>query len=319
MFKPKNYYSQEMLDYIEKRIGDEVSDAKVAREIKKIFQVDYTIDSIRKRVERARKKNFTVNREKVGFRRMFFDIETSPNIGLFWKSGYRQTITPESIIKERAIICICWKWEGEKEVNYLTWDHDQDDKTMLEEFAQEIKKADEIVAHNGDRFDIKWFNTRCLYHRINILSKYKTLDTLKKSKQQFYFNSNKLDYIAKFLGVEGKTETGGLDLWKNILLYKDENSLIKIVKYCMNDVIILEKVYSTMKSYITGNSHVGVKQGEEKWSCPNCGSKNVHLENTTSTRMGTVQAVMGCSDCKSTYKVSNKTYMKFFDYKIKQN
>ena len=64
-------------------------------------------------------------------RRLFFDIETSPNIGTFWQAGYKKTISPEDIIKERAIICICYKWEGEKKVYGLTWDENQDDKNFL--------------------------------------------------------------------------------------------------------------------------------------------------------------------------------------------
>ena len=37
-------------------------------------------------------------------KRLFVDIETSPNIGLFWRAGYKQTITPDSIIEERKVI-----------------------------------------------------------------------------------------------------------------------------------------------------------------------------------------------------------------------
>ena len=44
-------------------------------------------------------------------------IETSPNIGMFWTAGYRQTISPDNIIKERAIICICYKWADEEQVH----------------------------------------------------------------------------------------------------------------------------------------------------------------------------------------------------------
>ena len=49
-------------------------------------------------------------------KRLFFDIETSPNIGLFWTAGYKLNISPDSIIKERAIICICYKWAGDDKI-----------------------------------------------------------------------------------------------------------------------------------------------------------------------------------------------------------
>ena len=50
--------------------------------------------------------------------RLFFDIETSPNIGFFWQSGYKLQVPYTNIIKERAIICICYKWENDKKVNF---------------------------------------------------------------------------------------------------------------------------------------------------------------------------------------------------------
>jgi hypothetical protein len=65
-------------------------------------------------------------------KRLYFDIETSPNIGLFWSAGYKQKIDYSNIIKERAIICICYKWEDEKQVHSLNWDKNQSDKKLLQ-------------------------------------------------------------------------------------------------------------------------------------------------------------------------------------------
>ena len=46
-------------------------------------------------------------------KRLFFDIETSFNIGFFWRAGYKQVITPEQIIHERKVICVSYKLEYE--------------------------------------------------------------------------------------------------------------------------------------------------------------------------------------------------------------
>jgi len=81
-------------------------------------------------------------------KRLFFDIETSPNIVTSWRIGYNLNISHDNIVKERAIICVCWKWEGEDEVHLLTWDKKQDDKKLLEKFIKELNKADEIIGHN---------------------------------------------------------------------------------------------------------------------------------------------------------------------------
>ena len=132
-------------------------------------------------------------------KRLFFDIETSPNIGFFWSAGYKLNIPYSNIIKERAIICICYKWEGDDKVYSLNWDNNQDDKKMLEKFMVVANEATELVGHNGDRFDLPWIRTRCLYHRIPVFPTYTTIDTLKHSRSKFRFNSNRLDYISLFL------------------------------------------------------------------------------------------------------------------------
>ena len=70
---------------------------------------------------------------KQKIKRLFFDIEVSPNIGLFWQPGHKISLDYGNIIQERAVICICYKWQGGK-TQSLTWDKKQDDKEMLKKF-----------------------------------------------------------------------------------------------------------------------------------------------------------------------------------------
>jgi hypothetical protein len=254
-------------------------------------------------------------------RRLFFDIETSFNIGIFWRAGYNQTIRPEDIIHERAIICVCWKWEGEDKIHSLTWDRNQSDKQLLEKFIKVLNEANEIIAHNGDRFDVKWLKTRCLFHRIPMFPRYQSVDTLKIGKAQFNFNSNKLDYIAKFLGVGEKMEHEGLDLWKKIILHKDKESLTKMVDYCKQDVVILEKVYNELKNYAPHTFNYAAYNYDEKWACPECASLHTTLNKTHTTRQGVIKRYMRCSDkaCSKAYPISNKAYMDYLTWKARNN
>jgi len=77
-------------------------------------------------------------------RRLFWDLETSPNVVLSWRAGYKINITHDSILKERAIICVCWKWEGESKVHHLEWDKGCD-KNLLKEFLKVVEDADEMM------------------------------------------------------------------------------------------------------------------------------------------------------------------------------
>ena len=98
-------------------------------------------------------------------KRLYIDLEVSPNIGLFWRAGYKLNISPDDIIQERAIICVCYKWEGDSQINSMRWNKGND-KELVEKFSKLLLQADEIVAHNGDRFDVKWFRTRCIFHNV---------------------------------------------------------------------------------------------------------------------------------------------------------
>jgi len=240
-------------------------------------------------------------------KRLFFDIETSPNIGLFWSAGFKKTITPEDIIKERAIICIAYKWAGEDKVHALTWDTEQSDKTLLEKFIKVANTADELVGHNGDKYDLPWVRTRCLFHRIPVFPNYSTIDTLKSARSKFRFNSNKLDYIAKFLGIGRKISTG-YDLWKKVVLDKNRKALIEMVEYCKHDVILLENVYNEMSSYIPAKVHHGILAGGKKCSCPECGKENFKLSKKRMSALGTIRVQLQCNDCGKYHTVSEKTY-----------
>lgn len=248
---------------------------------------------------------------QINKRRLFFDIETSPNVVLSWRTGYEISIPHDNILEERAIICICWKWEREEKVHSLTWDKRHCDKEMLKKFTQIINSADEAIGHNSDRYDLKWLKTRCLYHRIPMYPSYVTLDTLKVARNQFLFNSNKLDYIAKFLGFGGKMETGGFDLWKAIVLDRCRKSLEKMVDYCKRDVVLLEKVYQELRTYTPHKFNYAAAYGGESYDCPNCESVNVHVSKTKTTASGILKKQMQCKDCRTYYTISNRGYEKY--------
>ncbi len=99
----------------------------------------------------------------------------------------------------------------------MQWDSKQCDKKLLQDFIKVANEADELIGHNGDKFDLAWIRTRCLFHRIEMFPTYNTIDTLKIARSKFRFNSNRLDYIGKFLGLGQKNHTN-FDLWKDIML-----------------------------------------------------------------------------------------------------
>jgi hypothetical protein len=241
-------------------------------------------------------------------KRLYFDLETSPNIGFFWTAGYKLNIQPDNIIQERAIICVCYKWEGESKIHSIEWNKGCD-KKLLQQFIKVINSADEVVGQNSDNFDIKWLRTRCLYHGIQAIPVYNSVDTYKLAKQYFRFNSNKLDYMADFMGYGNKSHTT-FELWKKIVLENNPISMAKMVAYCKKDVVLLEKVHQNMKLYVKQKTHTGVLIGHDKATCPSCGSESLASQGYKYTAAGNKVKQMQCRDCHHWSSINLNVYNK---------
>lgn len=245
-------------------------------------------------------------------KRLFYDIETSYNIVKAWRAGYNLTITPEDIIHERAIISIAYKWEGEDDVTVLTWNKGCD-KNVITEFVKVMGEADELVGHNIDRFDTKFVMGRALKHGILGLPKYQSTDTLKLARKHFMLNSNKLDYIAQFLGIGSKTKHRGMSMWDDIILRNDKNALEEMVEYNIQDVHLTEKVYKKLTEYSLPKVNHTSKQTGVTHACPECGNTEATLEKTYVSPSGSKTRLMSCNSCETNFTVNNTNYKKHYE------
>jgi len=256
---------------------------------------------------------YMINQNKV--RRLIWDIEVSPNVVLAWRTGFKIAVGHNAIVQERKIITIAYKWHGEKQVSVLTWDKHQDDAEMIKKFVEVADQADELVAHFGDSFDMPWFRGRCLILGLPPIPHYKTIDTKAWASKYFYLNSNKLDYLAKVLGFEGKTQTD-YDMWRDITLHNDQKQLKRMASYNVDDVIQLEKVYDKLALFCPVHTHAGVKAGLDKWTCPRTGSTNVKLSKKRVTASGNIQYQMQNLENGSYYSISPTAYAQYSENKL---
>lgn len=239
------------------------------------------------------------------FRRLFIDIETSPNTGYFWRSGYRINVPYQAITKEGGIICICWKWADEKKVHNVTWKKGNDEQ-VIRKIASVINEADEVVTHNGEKFDLPHIRTRALAHGLRINDHFGSTDTLKVARYKYRFNSNRLDYLGQYLGLGGKIHTPP-DLWGRVM-DGDKKALSDMVTYCERDVRLLEKVFGRLMEHARPTVHVGVAAGGDRLTCPNCGSPNTKVNMTRTTAVGTIRRLMYCKGCHRFFTVADGTY-----------
>jgi DNA polymerase elongation subunit (family B) len=242
--------------------------------------------------------------------RLFYDIETSFTIGWFWTAGYRKSIHPFQIIEQPRIICISYKWEHEPDVHCLDWGlKQQSDKNLLKKFIPILESASQIVGHNADSYDLKWIRQRAMIHGLKMQPRFNTIDTLKWCRSLFRLQSNKLQYVAKYLGVTEKMETGGHELWTRTILDKDPEALQKMKEYCNQDVLCLEEVFHKLNDYSSPSMNFAVLTGQHRWQCPECASVKVTIKRTYTTKQGTIKHYYKCNEqsCGKHYQINNKT------------
>lgn len=224
---------------------------------------------------------------------LFIDLETLPNIVTSWGLWVNGMLSPDNIITERSIICGGWKWQGDKELHIVAINpkDPHNDLEVVRVLHEVVGSADAVVAHNGDKFDMRWLKARIAFHRLSPLPPVIQIDTKKIAKAAFYFNSNKLDYLAKFLGVGQKIKTE-FGLWKACMA-GDQKALDKMTKYCKQDLRLLEAVYDILTPHIPSKLNKVLFADREV--CQHCGSKAINYRGFYYTRMNKYRRYQCCS------------------------
>lgn len=221
---------------------------------------------------------------------VYLDIENTPSLGYFfdkWKEG--------NIVDEVAgwyILSYAYKInDGPVKVcalpDYPGYKKNmENDKALMQELWDLLNEADIVVAHNGDRFDIRKINARFIYHGMTPPRPYKTIDTLKVARRYFSFNSNRLNDLGQYLGVGKKLAHTGFALWKGCMSGEMESwNLMK--KYNKQDVVLLEEVYMKLRPFMTNHPNLNIYD-ENQDSCPSCRSE-VQRRGFGYTQLGSYQ------------------------------
>lgn len=211
---------------------------------------------------------------------LFWDLETSHNIVAAFQLRNQDWISPENIIAERFIISGAWKWYGQSTVHaasLLDYPDVHSDELLVQHLRATLMQADVIVAHNGDKFDLKYVKTRMLKHGLPPMPPILSIDTLKVAREHFMFNANRLDYLGEFLGL-GRKKSTKPGLWLRAL-QRDPVAIREMVAYNKQDVVLLEKVFLKLVPYMS-NQITRQLFGVTDTHCPRitCGSANLRKE-----------------------------------------
>lgn len=219
---------------------------------------------------------------------LLFDIETTPNISYTWGKWEQNVI---KFKKEWEILCFAYKWLDEDKIHCFAR---MSEKNLTIKLWCLFDEADVIIAHNGDKFDIKKSKAKFLQYNLKPPSPYKTVDTLKIARQQFAFNSNSLGDLCKTLDIGSKIKTGGADLWMDCIDGKD-SAWRKMIEYNKHDVVLLEQVYLKMRAWSPGHPNTALYDRLVD-ACPVCRSKNIIKKGERYLKTRSVQRYK-CKDC----------------------
>mgnify|MGYP003655379232 FL=1 len=239
-----------------------------------------------------------------------WDIETSfmivKSFGL-----WNQNHSHKNIVNDWYIICICWKVLGKSKVHTLSLDFKNSitsDYELVKAMRDVLVGCDILIHHNGNAFDLKKFNSRLIYHGFDPIPPIVCIDTLKEVRKIAKFSSNRLDYLGTHLGLGSKLETGGHGLWDGVM-DGDPKALKLMVKYCIQDIILLEKIYYKLRGYMKVHPNVTSnkksKYGLHGIQCPKCGSWKNNKTRVMRAASGKVHQQYKCQgeNCHSYFQL----------------
>lgn len=224
---------------------------------------------------------------------LHLDIETAPNIAHVW-GLWNQNVSIKQLMASGYTLCWAAKWHGKKQVLFESI-HKSGADDMLRRIWELLDETDAVCHYNGRSFDIPTLNREFVERGWSPPSPYQQIDLIQTARKAFRFPSNKLDYLLKALGHEGKVQHKGHELWVGCM--NDEaTSWRQMERYNRGDVTQLEKLYKSLLPWIRNHPNRGLYSDEERPVCPRCGSADIQRRGVQMTKTQTYRRFQ-CNGC----------------------
>ena len=221
---------------------------------------------------------------------LVLDIETAPAQAYVWRAYGEQNIGVEQLIDPGRIICVGMKVMGQKGTKLAAEWNEGGYERMLREVHLEMSEADAVVTYNGDRFDLPKLVGAFLQLGLPPLPPVTSIDVLKTVKK-FGLLMNKLAFVGPLLVGAGKMKHEGFALWVKVM-EGDKKAQARMSKYCIQDVVLLEKLYLRVRPYMKNHPHLGDKAHQ----CGACKSNHVQSRGYRRTKYFRIQRLQ-CQNC----------------------
>ena len=145
------------------------------------------------------------------------------------------------------ILCGCIKafgqevkvWRGDK---YPSWKINMaDDRSIVKDLAAELRKHAIVITHYGGGFDIPYLRAKMMYYGLEPLPPMFHIDTYRIAKSNMLLQRRRLETLAEYLSLGPKTHVEG-GLWLDAAMNGTKEAMERIVKHCIVDVEVLEKL-----------------------------------------------------------------------------
>ena len=228
---------------------------------------------------------------------LILDIETKPNLAWVW-GLWNQNIGINQINEVGTVFSFAAKWHNEKTIFFASDYHDGH-QLMIEQAWQLMDDADAIVHYNGTAFDIKHLQREFLLCGLDPPSPHFDIDLLQTVKRRFKFASNKLQFVSEQLGLAGKVQHDGFDLWKRCMA-DDEKAWNLMRRYNKQDVLLTEQVYEKLLPWIPRHPNRAVID-HKHGACPRCLSTSYQARGFRHTQTTSYRQYQ-CNGCKSYFQ-----------------
>lgn len=227
-------------------------------------------------------------------RLLTIDIETRPLEAWAW-GLWDQNIGITQIKDPGALLCFAAKFHGDRKVHfYSEWEHGR--KAMAKALYRLFDEADGVIGWNSDKFDVRWIQAQFLEFGLSRPSPFAKIDLMRSVKRQVYLPSYKLDYVAQWLGLGSKVDTGGFKLWKDVM-QGDDRARAKMRRYNIHDTRLTERVFDRLnsKGWVLGMPNASIDGG---MCCtnPECMSERLQKRGFQRTKTRKYQRYQ-CQDC----------------------
>lgn len=240
---------------------------------------------------------------------MPIDIETAPMEAYAWQPKV-EYIGHEMVEQCTTVICASFRHPKTKQIQTLAVSPKsvktvRNDREVCNNIHRLLTYCGEnnvvIVSQNGDRFDLPKLRARFIFYRFKPLPPLITVDTLKQARAIGGFDYKRLDFLDKFLHGQGKVETRGWPMWRDIVSThstesKRRKALKEMIGYCEGDILALERVYETLKPYM--KNHPNVNLWKRTYDhCPSCGENGLRYATKPHFNKTRVYRRMSCKYC----------------------